>query len=66
MTEFANNLKKILEERNMTQSELARAAGIRQSSISDWLNSKYEPKQTSTMTVRPLSKKSSSIRRTNE
>lgn len=51
MTEFANNLKRILEERNMTQSELARAAGIRQSSISDWLNSKYEPKQNSVFVV---------------
>lgn len=34
-----------MKERKITQTELAKRTGIRQSSISDWLNDRYEPKQ---------------------
>ena len=34
-----------MKERKITQTELANLTGIRQSSISDWLNDRYEPKQ---------------------
>ena len=34
-----------MSERKITQSELSKRTGIRQSSISDWLNGRYEPKQ---------------------
>lgn len=43
--QFINRLKSIMSERKITQSELSKRTGIRQSSISDWLNSRYEPKQ---------------------
>jgi transcriptional regulator with XRE-family HTH domain len=42
---FINRLKSIMKERKITQTELAKRTGIRQSSISDWLNDRYEPKQ---------------------
>lgn len=42
---FINRLKTIMSERKITQSELSKLTGIRQSSISDWLNGRYEPKQ---------------------
>lgn len=44
-TIFQKNLINILSERKMTQSELAQKSGITQSSISDYINGKYEPKQ---------------------
>lgn len=44
-TQFINRLKSIMKERKITQTELAKRTGIRQSSISDWLNDRYEPKQ---------------------
>ena len=43
--QFINRLKNIMKERKITQTELAKRTGIRQSSISDWLNNRYEPKQ---------------------
>ena len=43
--QFINRLKSIMKERKITQTELANRTGIRQSSISDWLNNRYEPKQ---------------------
>lgn len=43
--QFINRLKNIMKERKITQTELANLTGIRQSSISDWLNDRYEPKQ---------------------
>jgi len=43
--QFINRLKSIMKERGITQTELAKRTGIRQSSISDWLNDRYEPKQ---------------------
>lgn len=45
MDSFSANLKRIMEDRGLTQTELAKLTGITQSSISDWLNNKYEPKQ---------------------
>ncbi len=38
-------LLKIMKEKDLKQSDLAKMTGIRQSSISDWLKGKYEPKQ---------------------
>lgn len=43
--QFINRLKSIMKGRKITQTELAKRTGIRQSSISDWLNDRYEPKQ---------------------
>ncbi len=34
-----------MAEHKISQTELAKRTGIRQSSISDWLNNKYDPKQ---------------------
>lgn len=34
-----------MAEHKISQTELAKRTGIRQSSISDWLNNRYEPKQ---------------------
>lgn len=44
-TIFQRNLIETLNRKQMTQSELARRSGITQSSISDYINGKYEPKQ---------------------
>ncbi len=38
-------IKKMLEKLNLTQADLAKATGIRASSISDYLSGKYDPKQ---------------------
>lgn len=43
--QFINRLKSIMKDRKITQTELAKRTGIRQSSIFDWLNDRYEPKQ---------------------
>ena len=43
--QFINRLKSIMKDRKIPQTELAKRTGIRQSSISDWLNDRYEPKQ---------------------
>lgn len=43
--QFINRLKSVMAEHKITQTELAKRTGIRQSSISDWLNNRYEPKQ---------------------
>lgn len=40
-----NRIKKILDERNMSKAELSRLTGISNSSLSEYLNGKYEPKQ---------------------
>lgn len=42
---FAKNLKKGMDERNMSQVELSALTGIGKSSISQYLSSKNEPKQ---------------------
>jgi repressor LexA len=38
-------IKKLMNERGMTQIELAKKTGITQSSLSDYINNKYKPKQ---------------------
>ena len=40
-----NRLRQALLNNDMSQTELAKASGIRASSISDYLTGKYEPKQ---------------------
>ena len=42
---FIERLNSILQNRNLSQADLSKMTGIRSSSISDWLNGKYEPKQ---------------------
>ncbi|MGI5949848.1 transcriptional repressor LexA [Peptoniphilus sp.] len=42
---FVVRFNKILEEKNISQTELSKLTGITQSSISDWKNGKYTPKQ---------------------
>lgn len=42
---FSKRLKKAIESKGITQSELAKSSGIRASSISDYLTGKYAPKQ---------------------
>ncbi|WP_242986499.1 helix-turn-helix domain-containing protein [Vallitalea guaymasensis] len=42
---FAKNLKKAMDERNMSQVELSALTGIGKSSISQYLSGKNEPKQ---------------------
>lgn len=41
---FAKNLKKAMEEKNISQSELSVLTGISKSGISQYLSGKYEPK----------------------
>ena len=38
-------MKQVMNEKQITQAELAKRTGIRASSISDYLNNRYEPKQ---------------------
>lgn len=42
---FQDRIKEVMLNRNITQSELSKATGITQSSISDWMRGKYLPKQ---------------------
>lgn len=42
---FNEKLKKIMKKRNISQSKLSELTGIRASSISDYYNGKYIPKQ---------------------
>lgn len=44
MSEATLRLKQIMEEKNITQSELASKSGVDQSHISRYLSGKYEPK----------------------
>lgn len=44
-TKLIERLKKVMEQRDISNAELCRRTGLRSSSISDWLNGKYEPKQ---------------------
>lgn len=41
-TKIKNRLKKILEEKKMTQSELARRSGLNQATISKYVHNKIE------------------------
>nr|DAQ22976.1 MAG TPA: Repressor protein CI [Caudoviricetes sp.] len=43
--ELIRRLKTMMNQREITAAELSRRSGIRASSISDYLNGKYEPKQ---------------------
>lgn len=45
MDSFSNRLRQALEDKNMSQAELARRSGIGRNSISDYLKGKYEAKQ---------------------
>ena len=44
MSTFAITLKKLLQEKNMKQNELARLTKINKSSISEYLSGNYQPK----------------------
>ena len=44
-TTFISRLKSAMAKENLNQMELAKKSNIRQSSISEWLNGKYIPKQ---------------------
>lgn len=41
---FAQNLKKIMQKRNKTQSDLVKDLSFRQATVSDWLNGKKYPR----------------------
>lgn len=43
--DFSKHLSNLLEERGLSQADLAELTGIRASTISDWINGKYLPKQ---------------------
>lgn len=38
-------IKQAMEEKGMTQAELSKESGVSKSTLSEWLNDKYEPKQ---------------------
>jgi transcriptional regulator with XRE-family HTH domain len=42
MSRFADRLKACIEERNTSQAEVARAAGVSGASMSDWANDKTQ------------------------
>ncbi|WP_282926925.1 helix-turn-helix domain-containing protein [Helcococcus kunzii] len=44
-SDFPSRLKQIMNDRNISQAELSKITKITASSISDWLNRKYEAKQ---------------------
>ena len=41
---FAENLKRVLDEKKVSQSELSRRTGINRPTISEYIHGKYEPK----------------------
>ena len=43
--EFGSLLQRLLDERGLSQADLSKLTGIRASSISDWINGVYYPKQ---------------------
>ncbi len=43
--EFGSHLQSLLESRGLSQKRLSMLTGIRESTISDWINGKYYPKQ---------------------
>lgn len=45
ISSLPKRLKEILEIKKINQKELSELSGIRASSISDWINNKYEAKQ---------------------
>lgn len=42
--QLQNNLRKILDERGMSQTQLASAIGISSGTLSDWLSGRYYPR----------------------
>lgn len=45
VSSFSERLNELLQERHMSQADLAKKSGVSASSISDWLKNKYEAKQ---------------------
>lgn len=45
MSDFVKRLNQLMTEKNISQNKLAEMTGITQSSISDWANGKYKPRQ---------------------
>lgn len=45
VSDFPTRLRELMSENNITQAELSRKTNITPSSISDWLNKKYDAKQ---------------------
>lgn len=41
---FANNLRKCIKRKGITQKELANAIGVSEGNLSDWLNLKSQPR----------------------
>ena len=41
---FANNLKRLLDEKNMTASEFANIIGVNKSVVSGWLHGRFSPR----------------------
>ena len=41
---MANNIKRLLEERDMTQTDLCNALNLKQMTVSDWCNAKTYPR----------------------
>ena len=41
---FVNNLKKLMEENDKTQNDIAQIAGVSQGTVSDWLTGKKYPR----------------------
>ena len=44
---ISTRIKQIMKEKGMTQADLSKESGISKSTLSEWLNDKYEPKQNS-------------------
>jgi len=42
---ISTRIKKAMKEKGMTQADLSKKASISKSTLSEWLNDKYEPKQ---------------------
>ncbi len=51
MNYFAQNLKSLRKEKNLTQPELAQALHVSNGMISFWENEKYEPTATNIIAV---------------
>lgn len=45
MSDFVKRLNHLMTDKNISQNKLAEMTGITQSSISDWANGKYKPRQ---------------------
>ena len=45
MSDFVKRLNQLMTENKISQNKLAEMTGITQSSISDWTNGKYKPRQ---------------------